>query len=287
MAIYQIDQFDGVLLPLYNPEQDLSPAAVDSTLEASIDATFDAAGSGRQRAAQHALTVRGMFAGMETIYLVDHTGKYIVDHAGNRIIVATALGWLRGQVENLSSRVGVRGTLWRKRWDAESVRQWKTARLLAVRLPHDYKRRLNLTECECSFESSMAAWRSAALITTSGSIAGAGSVGLAISNGGQVTVDDAVLTVTATAPITSISVVCPAAGISLAWTGSLGAGSSLVIDCGAQTVRAAGVDAYSGFSLAAAHTADGWLPLAKGITVLVITLSAAGSVSLAHYNQFL
>ena len=49
MAIYQIDQFDGVLLPLYNPEQDLSPAAVDSTLEASIDATFDAAGSRRER----------------------------------------------------------------------------------------------------------------------------------------------------------------------------------------------------------------------------------------------
>ncbi len=287
MAIYQIDQFDGVLLPLYNPEQDLSPAAVDSTLENSIGATFDAVGSGSERATRHALSVRGMFAGTETIYLVDHTGKYIIDHAGNRIIVATALGWLRLQVENLSSRVGVRGTLWRKRWDAESVRQWKTARLLAVRLPHDYQRRLNLTECECQFESTMAAWRSATATTANGSIGGAGAVGLTVSNGGQVQVDDAVLTVTAAATISSVLVQCPAAGISLAWTGSLGAGASLVIDCGAQTVRVAGGDAYSGFSLAAAHTADGWLPLAKGITVLVVSLSAAGSVSLAHYNQFL
>jgi hypothetical protein len=47
------------------------------------------------------------------------------------------------------------------------------------------------------------------------------------------------------------------------------------------------VDAYSGFSLAAGHTADGWLPLAKGVTPMMVYLSAAGAVSLAHYNQFL
>lgn len=125
--------------------------------------------------------------------------------------------------------MGVRGTLWRKRWDAESVRQ-SNGPLLAVRLPHDYKRRLNLAECKCRsvLDGGVAvgsAYHDKRVDSGRGE-----RRGLAISNGGQVTVDDAVLTVTATAPITSISVVCPAAGDSLAWTGSLGAGSSLVID---------------------------------------------------------
>lgn len=287
MAIYQIDQFDGVALPTYNPDQELAPAAVDSTLVASIGASFDRAGSRREMATRHAVRVRGWFESSETIYLVDHAGNRIVDHAGNQIIVATALGWLRGQVENLSGRVGQRGTLWRKRWDATSVRQWKTARLLRVNLPHDYTRRLYVVECECQFESTMAAWRAATATTTSGSIAAAGYVGLTISNGGQVQVDDAVMTITATAAISSVRVECTAAGISLAWAGSLGAGSSLVIDAGAKTVRNAGADAYSGFSLEAGHTADGWLPLAKGVTPMMVYLSAAGAVSLAHYNQFL
>jgi hypothetical protein len=287
MAIYQIDQFDGVALPTYNPEQELAPAAVDSTLTASIGATFDRAGSRRELATRHALKVSGIFASTETVYLVDHAGNRIVDHAGNRIIVATALGWLRGQVENLTGRVGQRGTLWRKRWDAEATRQWKMARLLRVNLPHDYTRRLNVVECGCQFESTMAAWRAATATTSSGSIAGAGYAGLTVSNGGQITVDDAVLTVTATAAISAVRVECPAAGIGLAWAGSLGAGASLVIDCGAKTVRVNGVDAYSGFSLAAGHTAEGWLPLAKGVTPLMVYLSAAGAVSLAHYNQFL
>ncbi|MFZ1814091.1 MAG: hypothetical protein WAU16_06580, partial [Rhizobiaceae bacterium] len=267
--------------------QELAPATVDSTLVASIGASFDRAGSRREMATRHAMRVSGWFASDETVYLVDHAGNRIVDHAGNQIIVATALGWLRGQVENLSARVGQRGTLWRKRWDATSVRQWKTARLLSVNLPHDYTRRLHVVECECRFESTMAAWRAATATTTSGSIAGAGYVGLTVSNGGQVQVDDAVLTITATAAISSVRVECTAAGISLAWAGSLGAGSSLVIDAGAKTVRNAGADAYSGFSLEAGHTADGWLPLAKGITPMMVYLNAAGAVSLAHYNQFL
>lgn len=287
MAIYQIDQFDDVALPLYNPEQELGTAAVDSTLVASIGMSFDRAGGRRELATRHALRVRGMFESTETVYLVDHAGNRIIDHAGNYIIVATALGWLRGQVENLISRVGTRGTLWRKQWDKTTVRQWKTARLLTVRLPHDYTRRLNVVECECQFESTMAAWRSATATTTSGSIAGAGYVGLTVSNGGQVQVDDAVLTITATSAISSVRVECPSANISLAWAGSLGAGESLVIDCGARTVRNAGANAYSGFGLASSHTADGWLPLAKGVTPLMVYLSAAGAVSLAHYNQFL
>lgn len=286
MAIYQIDQFDGVSLPLYNPEQE-ALAAVDSTLVGSVGAVFDRAGSRREMATRATLRVRGMFASTEMVYWVDHAGNYIVDHAGNRMIVATALGWLRGQVENLTGRVGVRGVLWRKRWDAESVRQWKTARLLAVRLPHDFARRLYVVECECQFESTMAAWRAATATTVSRSIAGAGYVGLTASNGGQVDVSDAVLTVTAAATITSVLVQCPSAGISLAWTGSLASGQALVIDCGARTVRAAGADAYSGLSRAAGHTAQGWLPLAKGVTPLMVYLSASGSVSLAHYNQFL
>lgn len=60
MAVYQIYQFDGVALPLYNPEatHDAGPSA--STLRESLGGTYDVYGT-RRRMALRTWCVRCMY----------------------------------------------------------------------------------------------------------------------------------------------------------------------------------------------------------------------------------
>jgi hypothetical protein len=287
MAVYQIYQFDDAALPLYNPEQQLSPPAAPSALVASIGGQFDYAGGRRELAQAHEISVRGIYAAPETAYLVDHAGNQIVDHASNDIIVATALGYLRYQMQALTDKIGCQGTLWRRRWDDETVAQWKTARLRTVRQSHDYKRRLYLAEIEAAFESSMVGWRAATAVTVSGTLVTNGRVGLRIDGGGDVQIDDAVLTIAATGAITSLTIAATDAGIELVYAGTLASGQTLTIDAGARTVKRGTANHYQYFSLGAKHTADGWLPLARGVTPLVIYSDGPGTATVRYYHQFL
>ena len=91
MSSYQIYEFDGVPLPLYNPEQDLSTGTVDSTLMASVGGTFDVWSAYQRTPQKIKHTVSGIYAADDSLLLLkDHAGNQIVDHAGNRIMVATA-----------------------------------------------------------------------------------------------------------------------------------------------------------------------------------------------------
>lgn len=286
MATYRITTFDGVNLPVYNGDQDISGAAVDSTLQTSIGGVFDTYGTRQRTAVAQKFTVAGIYAGTETTYEVDHTGKYITDHSGNKIITSTALGSLRGQVEAIRSRLGVRGTLLRKRWDDETLTQWRTARLLAVNERSQPKGTPNMAHVDCVFETIHPAWRSMTLATVTKNLVSGGLVGLNKTSGGTAPVRDATITVTASGTITALRITCTAIGVDLNWTGTMAAGQYLAIDCGAQTVIKSAVNAYSGFSLGSGHTARGWLPLASGINVLLISANGAGTVSISHYDQW-
>ena len=98
-------------------------------------------------------------------------------------------------------------------------------------------------------------------------------------NNGNVPVRDAVFTLTAAGtPITAVTVTMT--GVSqFTWTGSIGVGKSLVIDCGAGTVKNDGADAYSTFALTANHKIREWLRLAAGLNSVLVARSGGSSAS--------
>lgn len=283
---YRYTEFAGVPLPVGNLEQSHDTASIESDLIDSIGSAFSYHGSGAKPARKQALQLRGVYWGVTT-YLTDEAGNTIVDEAGNRIVAGNARAMLRSQVDALRAQRGQSGPLWRVRI-SDNARQWLTARLLQVR--HERKRAdmALVAEITCLFESAMVAWRSESAATTSGNATAGAPLGLLASNGGDVDVHDATLTVLCTSgTVTSVRVQGPEAGIDWTWTGTLATGQTLIVDCGRQTMRRGNTDVYSGWSRAAAHTAPGWLPLAVGDNPLLVTVvGGSATATTSHYNQF-
>jgi hypothetical protein len=287
MSSYQIYEFDGVTLPEYNPEQDLSSGSVDSTLMSSAGGSFDVWSGIRRtpRTVKHQIS--GIYTAADgTAYIVDHAGNQIVDHNGNRIIANTAQALLRGQVDAIRAKHGATGSLRRRRWDDTTVYQWKTARLLQVVERSDVKHRTVAAKVDLIFESAMANWRDASVDTISGTLVAGGAVGLLLESQGNATIEDSVITVAASSAISSLQFSILHLGIDLRYSGAVGAGSTLQIDCGAQTVLLNGVAAYAEFSLGARHTARCWCPLPPGSWAMQVSANGAGTVTASHYDQW-
>jgi hypothetical protein len=120
-------------------------------------------------------------------------------------------------------------------------------------------------------------WNGTAHATTEGLTTGT-AVTVAVRNNGNAPVYDPIITVTAgTAAITALTVTV-GTETALSWAGTLGAGNDLVIDCGAQTIRNDGTDAYSGFSYGAGHTVGYWVGLGATATT-TISISHTGGVT--------
>jgi len=287
MAVYQIYQFDSVPLPLYNPTATHDAGPVASTLRDSIGGAFDVYGTRRRLPNTLKFTVAGIYAAADgDVLLVSHDGKYIVDHAGVFILTATAQGYLRRQVDAIRAKMGVRGTIYRRRWDDTTIVQWKTARLLRIAERSDAEQRAMYAKLDLEFETAHAAWRAAAAVTVSKTLVSGGAVGANVTAGGNVPVTDAIITVVAGGAITSLAIKALHAGIDLRYTGALAAGQTLAIDCGAQTVTVDGANAYAYFALGSGHTAQGWLPMAEGLTPVVVESNGAGTVALSWYDQW-
>lgn len=281
---YRYIEFDGVPLPVANLEQDHDTAPVESDLLDSVGSVYSYRGTERKTARRQTLRLRGVYWG-ETSYLVDGSGNYIVDGLGNRIIAGDATAMLRSQVDALRAKRGVRGPLTRLRI-SDGAEQWLTARLLQIAWQRKRADMAVIADISCQFESAMVAWRAATATTVTAGAAAATPTGLLAQNGGDVTVMDAVLTVANTSgTITAVQIIGP--GIEWTWTGTVGAGQTLTLDCGSQTMRRGATDVYSGWTRGAGHTAAGWLPLAEGDSVFVVTLTGgAGDVTISHYNQW-
>lgn len=280
---WQYVKFDGVNLPLYDHNQNHDPMASEPTLLDSIGGAYDWRGSQRRRGRKQTIPLTGIYVG-ETDYLVDELGNYLVDELGNFLIAGDPYQTLQASVTALMEKKGVRGQLWRKRL-ADNVLQWKTARLLSISWPRTWEDHAIKAEISCHFETAMEFWHAATATSTSVSAADGVPIGLTVDSAGQV-VEDAVITVTRTSgTITAFTLT--GSGVSLSWSGSLGSGDVLTIDCGAQTVKVNSTDSYSGFSLGVAHTAAGWLPLSSGMNALVATVTGGNAtVAISHYNQY-
>jgi len=282
---YQYTAFDGVALPLYNHEQGHDPMASEPTLLDSVGGAYDWVGTGRRKGRKQLINIRGIYFG-DTDYLVDDVGDFLVDDVGDYLIVGNGVQMLQSQVTALREKKSVKGTLWRTRL-YDDVLEWKTARLLQIGWPRKWDDHAIIGEMSCQFETAMEFWHAATATTTSGSATNGISLGLTVDNAGE-QVEDATITIAATSgTITAVSLTCAELGISLSWAGSLASGSTLTIDCDAQTVRIGTTDSYSGFSLGGSHTAAGWLTLAAGANPIVATVTGGNAtITIAHYNQY-
>lgn len=278
---YRIYEFDGVALPDVLPEDDLASGAVASSIVESAGGAFDWAGSARRLPRRIVVPFAGAFAGgPENVGLVTEAGDRIIASAGNPIVAGSAALLMRDARDLLTAKVGVRGSLWRRR-ESDSAAQWRTVRLLSVggtRVVTNVDAIVNLT---ANFETTMVGWRAASQSTAS--LLSNALVGV----GGNLPVRHAVLTVTASATISSVRVYSAERGVDWTWTGTLAAGTSLVVNDEAQTVLNAGVNAYSGLVLGFGHTARGWLDLEPGNQSVSVTVEGTASAAgLAWYDVY-
>lgn len=282
---YQYVEFDGVSLPLYDHAQSHDPMPVETAIVDSIGGAHDWWGSARRRGRKQLISFIGRYFA-EGFYLVDDVGDFLVDEAGHFLTTNFGPEALRQQVDSLLEKRGVRGPLWRLRLDDNAL-EWKTARLLQIGWPRIWEDHALIAKLTPQFETLMDGWHAENATNTSGSATDGVPLGINVENTGQMAVYDAALTVTRTSgTITAVTIVYLAGGIDLEWTGSLGDGDVLTIDCSNQTVRKNSTDAYSGFSLESAHTAEGWLPLEVGVNALVVTVTGGdATVAVSHYNQ--
>lgn len=101
---------------------------------------------------------------------------------------------------------------------------------------------------------------------------------LTVTNGGNGIVRNAIITITAgSANITALTITSGDTDID--WSGTLTAGNSLVIDCGAKSILNNGSNAYSGFAYGGSHALNGWLEIAPGAVDITITFTGGSTDS--------
>lgn len=252
--MYLISDFEGVNLPKRMGHDDLSTGVIESSLTPALGTVFDLAGASRRLPRVQQIQASGLYSSVE--------------------------GDLLTQVTVLKALIGVRGSLWRTR-DSDSVRQWKTARLLSVNYRREAEDAGEVADVDANFETAHVGWRADALTTVS---QGGTSFVVTVANGGDLPVHDAVIQVTANAAISSLGLAMT--DVDINYSGALNGGETLIIDCGALTVRVGSADRYQYFSLGSGHHVDPWLPLATGDNALSITADGNVTVSVEFYEQY-
>ena len=280
---YQYVRFNDVPLALFDHRQGHDPMPVESTLIDSIGGAFDWKGSEPRRGRKQDISATGTYVG-ETEYFVDETGDYLVDETGDFLIAGDGVQILQEQVSALVDEVGNAGQLWRERL-YDGMLHWKTARFLAMPWPRVWEDHALRATISCRFQTDMSFWHAEDATTIAHDASDATAQPFAVDNPGEV-IEDAILTITCIADtITDISITGD--GIELEWTGTLDEWETLVIDCGNQEQQADAVDAYNGLTFGAGHTVAGWLPLASGLNILLVTVTGGdATVTLSYYEQF-
>ena len=195
--------------------------------------------------------------------------------------VEATVALMETKLAALKALVGVRDRLWRN----NGARQdWRWARLLEVR--SDLEAGLAADALiEMQFEALPGAWMGSGHLVNA--TLDASPKAAVCTNLGNVRVTHGIVTITAAgSAITQVKVAI--AGVSeIQWIGTLAVGTNLVIDCGARTIRNAGVNAYAGFSLTANHLVTDWLRLEPGANSVLIyrTGGSAASTASVNYND--
>ncbi|HRJ40593.1 MAG TPA: hypothetical protein PL105_01865 [Caldilineaceae bacterium] len=268
---YYLSRFDDTPLPQRMTTDPVGPGSAPDGIVETLAGALDVFGNALRRPQRRMIPHQGIFVGADGDAWVESTGNPVVESAGNPVVTQSALSHLRGQYQQLARLWGRRGQLVRVR-DDDAAEQWIWARLQTISADQDVNAAgSRLLEVASSFEVQGGQWRAA-------------SATISIYNGGE-PVDDAILTITATTSLTGLDVVLGDAHLS--FSGTVTAGTSLVIDAGALTVLNSGSDAYSNFVVESDHLLEGWLRIEEGSQSLqVTTASGTGTVSLTWYEQY-
>jgi hypothetical protein len=202
------------------------------------------------------------------------------------LIVQATSAAVRTVLDAWQAKVGKRGTLTRA--DDAGNQQTITARLVSAQASRRAEN-LRFLPLALTFETCCPVW-SGAVKGPTVVLATTGATVLSSPNDGNARVTNPVLSIHAvTSAITVVEVAQAVTGgqISWYWTGTLAAGNTLAIDCGAMSVNNSGVNGYSGFGLYPTHTVDEWLRLEPGANTPTVKRTGGGATSWAGlvYND--
>lgn len=249
--MYWLMRFGTVNLPSSRPSHDIGAGQVDVRFpEMQGGGLFDSLGSGQA-------VLRGMAISWQGAALT------------------------QAQFTALRGMFGKRDKLYRKRDDGQY--EWAYARMMRLDAPRTTEN-WNYIDVTAAFELLSAHWSGErhgdgwlldegeyidaglALDEASGDSYKlyAATVNLVINNAGNTPVKDAILTITAfNVAITGLTIT-KSSETHLVYAGTISPGNSLVIDCGAWSVKNDGVDDYANFSFGGSHATDEILVLDPG-----------------------
>lgn len=201
---------------------------------------------------------------------------------------------IQTQLDALKALVGTRGRLYRRMPD--NSLQWITARLVTLDATRTIANN-NYLDISLTFQVAEYPWRgnhhgdgwvldageyfdTGLVFDESGlSVPMPASGTVTVTNGGNATVRNAVITITAAGTNITELTLTKSGETDLKYVGTITAGQSLVIDCGAYTVKNNGVDDYANFSRETNHVIAEWLALAAGANTIGTTRTGGNNSS--------
>ena len=206
-----------------------------------------------------------------------HVLSQVIRHAGTFVSIIPADFDTRYQA--IAGALGKAGRLWRK-WLGSEIRHWCYARFTAL---EGEKAQGQLAYQPIVMEFTRTSPWFAESASTQQVVLGVTPYSFVVTRdtASNAPVFDAVITVTAQGVgITDLVIENTANGSYIRFTGAtIAVSKSLVIDCGAGTVKNDGVNAIAYFSLGANHAIPDWLRLEAGGSVNTIRVTRAGGGS--------
>lgn len=270
MAGYTLERFGTVTLPIYNPESDHSPLHARTAVIQTIAGAFD--GWGDEDAPLELPATRSYRC----------------------VVLEESYSAWRTALDELRALVGKRAKLYRRANDDDSI-QWCTARLLQNPTQRRYGSGL-AQEVELVFQlwsgwhgQDHKSWKldegyflDDGLYLDDGGFTetmASSPHTITVTNGGNRRVDDAVITITAGSSSITAVTIAKTGETDIDYGGIISSTKTLVIDCGAYTVKDDGVSDYANFSLASNHKIAEWLRLDPGDNDIIITFSGGSTNS--------
>lgn len=170
---------------------------------------------------------------------------------------------VRTSLESYLALIGTKANLSRSALDdAEEI--VCSARLMAVQRVHKPVNYFGKHEVLDFTFQLLSRWRGAARNSVTELTVGESSKAITFYNYGNRRQEEIRISVTAgSAALSMFGVDLPTASCSWRWTGSLAAGETLVIDCGAKSVLKNGIDDWNGFAMTGNHGIEPWLSVAN------------------------
>jgi len=251
IEVFGLTYAGGVALPLYEGQQPQGSAAVPGTLiDLPGGGAWDYQGAETSRPRWETITIKGEW-------------------------IAASSTAMQTKLDELKALTGQRSYLWASS-DGGTTNRFRLARCLHVRsllVPGNTAYAI----IEMDWQLAPGLWNGAAHAETT--VIDAASHAVSTTNGGNATVRDAVITVTAkVATITLVSFYV--AGI-LHWhyKGTIGINKLLVVNCGTKAVTNDGANDYVNFELQAEHAQADWNPIAAGANTYTVDTTSASHAS--------